>query len=232
MAAGRRVPGTESLRVIDMGVLHPRPGPHPVHTVHRVGAASIGVFLTVFAVLGINRGIPLITTEGVPVVGLSSNGLLAVISLLVGLMLIASAARGGQLASTISIVLGGLFLLSGLGNVLVLGTPMNMLAFQLSNVIFSLAVGAVLLIMGSYGRLTGALPLDNPYHHDVPEDPTPLTAKEYAERMHSRAAAAELADAERAHALHQATPEQERRLAQVNAYRSHDERRRAWQASG
>ena len=35
-----------------MSVLHPEHGPNPVHTVHRIGAASIGAFLVLFAVWG------------------------------------------------------------------------------------------------------------------------------------------------------------------------------------
>ncbi|MCU1653689.1 MAG: hypothetical protein JWQ60_4838, partial [Pseudonocardia sp.] len=135
-----------------MGILHPRPGPHPVHTVHRVGAAAIGVFLMCFGALGFLRGLAFLATEGPTVLGLSSNGLLAAISLIVGFVLLVSAVAKGPTASTTSIVLGVLFLLSGMANNLVLGTRMNLLAFRPANIVFSFAVGAVLLILGSYGR--------------------------------------------------------------------------------
>jgi Domain of unknown function (DUF4383) len=212
-----------------MGILHPRPGPHPVHTVHRIGAAAIGVFLLCFAVLGLVRGLPFLATEGHTVLGLSSNGLLAAISLIVGLALLASAAARGSTASTTSIVLGVLFLLSGMANSLVLGTRMNLLAFQPSNIVFSFAVGGGLLILGSYGRITGGLPLDNPYHRDMAAD---LAAEQQRDWAPDAAAAGELAEAERAYALHYATAEQLERLAVVHGYRPLPDRYRAWQDSG
>lgn len=215
-----------------MGVVTPRSGPHAVHTVHRVGAVAIGAFLLLFAAIAFARGAPMMTTEGIAVLGLFTNGLLAVISVIVGLVLVAAAVRGGPLASTVSVVVGALFLLSGLGNLLVLGTAMNMLAFRLSNVVFSLAVGLVLVILGSYGRLTGGLPDESPYHRADPPGSPALTVAERDERAAGRAVSRELAAAERAEALHRATPDQRRRLAEVGRHGSHDDRRRAWQASG
>lgn len=67
-----------------MGILHPRPGPHPVHRLHRLGAAAVGAFLILFAVLGLTEGLAWLGTTGTWVLGLSSNGLLSVISLVVG----------------------------------------------------------------------------------------------------------------------------------------------------
>jgi hypothetical protein len=165
------------------------------------------------------------------VLGLSSNGMLATLSVVVGIVLLASAARGGHLASNISVALGVLFLLSGMVNAAVLGTSLNVLAFRPPNILFSLLVGAVLLITGAYGRLTGGLPLDNPYHRNVPDDLPPPTPEELAERARDLASAPELAEAERAHALHYATPEQLRRLALVRMYRSSEDRQRAWRGS-
>jgi hypothetical protein len=211
-----------------MTMMHPRPGPHPVHTLHRVSAAAIGAFLSLFGVLGLIQRLPLFTTSGTQVLGLSSNGLLAAISLLVGATLIVSAVIGGNTASTISIVLGGLFVLSGFVNAVVLGTEMNLLAFRLSNILFSLVVGSVLLITGSWGRITGRLPVDNPYHRDVPEDADSDSAREHPDHVVD---AAELAEAERAYALHYATSEQLERLAKVWVWRSAEDRERAWHDS-
>ena len=211
-----------------MGMMHPRPGPHPVHTVHRVGAAAIGLFLICFAVLGLARGLAFLATEGPPVLGLSSNGLLATISLVVGAALLASAAVGGPTASTVSVVLGGLFVLSGFANSVVLGTSWNLLAFRPANIVFSFGVGAVLLITGAYGRITGGLPLDNPYHRDAPADDDRSADRDWAP---DPTTAGELAEAERAYALHYATPEQLRRLASVHGHRSSRERAEAWRES-
>lgn len=154
-----------------MSVLHPKPGPHRIHTVHRVAAAVLGTFLVVFGVLGLLAGPTLLSTEGAFVMGLTTNGLLSLISLIVGAVLLVAAVRGGPAASTILIVTGAGFLVSGLVNMFVLGTSMNMLAFSLANVVFSLVVGCFLLILGAYGRISGRLPEDNPYSSQ-PEAPT------------------------------------------------------------
>jgi hypothetical protein len=210
-----------------MSMMHPRPGPHPVHTIHRISAVAIGGFLCVFGGLGLAQGPPMLTTHGAVVLGLATNGLLALISVVVGAVLIGSAAVGGNAASSISIVLGGLFILSGVANNLVIGTETNLLAFRLSNVLFSLVVGAVLLITGAWGRMTGGLPLDNPYHRDQSE----VEPHAPAHPDWDPAEAGELAEAERAYALHYATKEQLARLTEVRAYRTEEDRLRAWHDS-
>lgn len=159
-----------------MSVLRAKPGPHRVHTVHRVGAAAIGGFLVLFGVLGLSGGLGLLSTRGSVVMGLTTNGLLSVISLLVGVLLIAAAVRGGTVASTVSIVAGVGFLVSAVANVFVLGTEMNMLAFSFSNVVFSLVVGCFLLFLGAYGRISGGLPADNPYSARAEEEAKEITA--------------------------------------------------------
>lgn len=215
-----------------MSVVNPRSGPHLVHTVHRAGAGMIGAFLIVFGIVGFVQGVPMVGTEGTVVMGLYANGLLAAASVVVGAVLVASAVRGGPMASTVSIVVGVLFLLSGIGNSLLLGSAMNVLAFRLPNIMFSLAVGLVLLVLGAYGRLTGTLPPDSPYHHDIPDAEPAVTVAQHQERRLHRAGAVELAEAERADARRRATPEQRRRLDLVAGQGSHDERLRAWEESG
>jgi len=214
-----------------VGVLHPKPGPHPIHTVHRISALIIGAFLAVFGGLGLALGLPMLSSTGVMVLGLSSNGLLSGLSVVVGAILMGSAIRGGHSASNISIGLGGLFLLSGLVNTVLLGTSLNLLAFRASNIAFSFVVGAILLITGAYGRIAGHLPPDSPYHRDVADDPASSGLTSLADRARDLAAAAELAEAERAHALHYATADQVKRLAIVRQHRSSEDRQRAWRES-
>ena len=179
--------------------------------VHRVGAAGLGGALWVFGILGLVNRLAMFSITGGHVLGLSSNGLLSVISLVVGAVLIGAAVRGGRPASTVTVAVGALFLLSGLANVLVLGTPLNVLAFGMPNVIFSLLAGAVLLFLGAYGRFTGGLPLSNPYQqerHDRDDEqervPLPTIFSDPADVR----AATELAEAERADARRATLPAQ------------------------
>lgn len=141
---------------------------HPVHTVHRIGAVLLGLGLWVFGILGLARGLEFFSTRGTVVLGLSSNGLLSVISLVAGAVLIGCAAWGGRQASTVTTFVGALFLLSGLVHLAILNSPLNVLAFRMPNVLFSLVAGLILLCTGLYGRLSGGLPPDNPYRREHP----------------------------------------------------------------
>ena len=204
-----------------------------VPVVHRVGALAVAAVIAVFGVLGLLDGLDFFSTDGSRVLGLSSNGLLSVISLVVGGVLIAAGVRGGRIASTVTVAVGAAFVLSGVLNVLVLETSWNLLAFRMSNVVSSLLAGALLLFLGAYGRFAGRLPDDNPYRQghgavdgagDAEPDPLYLTDPANA------AAARELAAAERAAALHTATGEQSDRLARIRGLRRAEERVRAWRA--
>ena len=140
-----------------------KPAWHPVHVIHRAGAAVLGIGLLVFAVLGFANELPMFSTQGQNVLGLSSNGALSLISLVAGCVLVSAAAWTGPTSSAITAIMGALFLASGLVHLAILHTAVNILAFGLANVFFSLAAGMILLVLGCYGRVAGGLPPDNPY---------------------------------------------------------------------
>lgn len=202
--------------------------------VHRVGAGGLGVVLWVFGILGLVNRLALFSITGGHVLGLSSNGLLSVISLVVGAVLIGAAVRGGRTASTVTVTVGALFLLSGLANVLVLDTPLNVLAFGIPNVIFSLLAGAVLLFLGAYGRFTGGLPPSNPYqherhNHDDQQERVPLPTI-FSDPADVRAAT-ELAEAERAAARRTTSPAQITGLAAAHQKRRAEDRVAGWRTT-
>ena len=194
-----------------------------MHIAHRTSAAAVGAFLVIFAVLGFSRGLAFLSVHGAVVMGLASNGLLSTVSLLVGLVLLGAAAVGGPTASTMSVTIGTLFIVSGLASTVTLGTAMNIFAFRIPNIIFSFFVGLLLLVLGAYGRISGHLPVDNPYHTD-PGDDSASDNGSTEHRLINSSAAAELAEAERADARRAATPEQQRRLSVVHQHRSAEER--------
>ncbi len=200
-----------------------------VYAVHRLGAVIVGLMLLVFGILGFVRGVPLLSTVGRPILGLSSNGLLAGLSVVVAAILVGAAVRGPRVASTVMIALGVLFLLSGLVNLALLQTSFNVLAFTMSNVIFSFVVGLLLLMLGAYGRISGSLPSDSPYAHphpEVHESPDLPTTPE------AIAAEAGMREAEIAVAEHHATDDQRRRVQAMAPAHSREERRRIWMQFG
>ena len=197
------------------------PAGRRLDSVHRIGAALLGAGLCVFGVLGFVNHLEFLAVRGQVVLGLASNGLLSTISLIVGAVLITAALRGGEISSTITVEVGLLFLLSGLLNLAVLDTELNLLAFRLSNVLFSFIAGMLLLFLGAYGRFSGGLPTDNPYYQQRhPNDPTLGDGDPETDRW---------AAAEEAVAAGHATPEQEQ-LVREDAQRRVDEaRRHAWE---
>ncbi|MEI7031836.1 DUF4383 domain-containing protein [Streptomyces pratensis] len=139
------------------------PVDHRLATVYRVGAGLCGVILLVFGILGFANRLAFFDTSGSQIAGLSTNGLLSLISVIVGGLLIAGAVVGGDAASTLNMVVGALFLLSGFVHLFILDKSVNILDFGMSNVIFSFVMGLLILTFGMYGRVSGGLPHDNPY---------------------------------------------------------------------
>ncbi|HZB49427.1 MAG TPA: DUF4383 domain-containing protein [Mycobacteriales bacterium] len=140
------------------------PQDHRLGRVYRFGAALTGVLLLIFGILGYAGGLGFFDTEGDTVAGLSTNGVLSTISVVVGVILIAGAVIGGNLASDLNVFVGVLFMLSGLANLCVLRTSYNFLNFSMANVIFSFVVGTLVFMFGLYGRASGGLAPDNPFY--------------------------------------------------------------------
>ena len=210
-------------------------GRHPIHLVHRIGAGVIGVLLVAFGVLGLIERTAMFATSGVRIAGLTTNGLLAIISIVVGAVLIGAATRGGPAASNATIVIGGLFVLSGLLNLAVLNSRLNLLAFRLPDVFFSLVVGLLLLSLGLYGRASSQLPPDTPYaqgnklsrvwqDEDLAQD-EPVDPAEARQRMDE---IDELANAEHAVADGMANPEEASKVAADARKRTEQRHQEAW----
>lgn len=198
-----------------------------VFAVQRTGALAVAAVILVFGLLGFAGGLDFFSTDGEPILGMSSNGLLSTISVLTAGVLVLAALRSPRTASTLMMTVGILFLLAGLGSLAVLRTDANVLAFQIENVIFSEVTGLVLLLLGAYGRVSGNLPDDSPYARprtaddgDGP-DSVPSTPAEFAAERAMR-------EAEVAVVNHTATPEQRRRVEAMARVHSRGDRRRVW----
>ncbi|WP_406449727.1 DUF4383 domain-containing protein [Streptomyces sp. NBC_00876] len=139
------------------------PVDHRLSRVYRIGAGLMGLVLLAFGILGLIDRIGFFDTGGATVAGLNTNGALSVLSICVGLLLFIGMVIGGNLASTLNMVLGIAFILSGFVNLALLDTGLNFLAFEIQNVLFSFVVGLLLMMFGMYGRVSGGLSHDNPY---------------------------------------------------------------------
>jgi hypothetical protein len=139
------------------------PAHHRLSRVYRVGAGLMGAFLCVFGVVGVSENIGFFSNADTKVFGLNTSGALSWLSIVVGLMLLGGMLRGGNVASSLNLLLGVAFVLSGFANLAALETDANVLNFRIEDVIFSFLVGVLLMIFGMYGRVSGRLPHDNPY---------------------------------------------------------------------
>lgn len=139
------------------------PTDHKLATVYRYGAAFCGVVLVAFGCLGFADQLSPFDTEGTRLAGLSTNGVLSLLSVLFGAVLIVGAVLGGNVASTLNMAVGTLFLLSGFVHVFILDRSAKVLDFGMTNVVFSFVMGLLVLTFGMYGRVSGGLPHDNPY---------------------------------------------------------------------
>ncbi|MFB7106462.1 DUF4383 domain-containing protein [Streptomyces hydrogenans] len=139
------------------------PVDHHLATVYRWGAGLCGCILLVFGCLGFADALNPFDTSGDRIAGMTTNTALSVISLVVGLALLVAAAVGGNVASTVNMVVGGSFLLSGFYHLFVLDRPANFLDFGMTNVMFSFVMGLLILTFGMYGRVSSKLSHDNPY---------------------------------------------------------------------
>jgi hypothetical protein len=164
------------------------PVDHRLATVYRYGSGMCGLVLLCFGALGFANELSFFGTNGTWLAGLSSNGALSVVSVVFGLILAIGAVIGGNIASAVNITVGALFILSGFVNLALLERSANVLGFRMPNVLFSFVMGLVILTCGLYGRVSGGLPVDNPYwrrrHPEAarklaslgPDRPRPTTA--------------------------------------------------------
>ncbi|MDT0443722.1 DUF4383 domain-containing protein [Streptomyces johnsoniae] len=180
-----RLPSTGPLALLRRARLDEHlPVDRRLSRVYRVGAGLMGLALVVFGALGLTRNLGMFSTREDTIWGLYTNGALSWLSIVVGLLLFFGMVKGGNLASTLNMLLGVAFVLSGFVNLALLETGANVLNFGMQNVIFSFAAGLLLMSFGMYGRVSGRLPHDNPYwqaRHPEVRDGAP-ERQELAER--------------------------------------------------
>lgn len=147
------------------------PKDHPLHGVYRTSAGVIGVVLVVFA------AIALIRSEHT-LLGISAGTRFSVLVLVCGLVLIAAAVVGGNVAAQVNAHLGALLLVVGLLGLLLQRTDWNVLDVTVSDVMVLFTVGTLLLAAGFYGQVAAAPPYGDqrlPEHEGAPRTGEPAT---------------------------------------------------------
>jgi hypothetical protein len=140
--------GNSMLGFKDLPEDSPRRGPL------RLAAFVLGLVLVVFGVLSLLAGNGFTEQHGDTVLGLGTNGALGVLSVVVGLLVVAGVIIGGNTDAYVNTIAGIVFMAAGLASLAWMRTSFNYLAFDMWNVIFSFVVGMVLFAAGLYGRVS------------------------------------------------------------------------------
>jgi Domain of unknown function (DUF4383) len=128
---------------------------HRLQSFYRFLAALGGVYVLVFGIIGLTRtgGNPLFDQHAdASVFGLRSNLAFAIISIIVGVVVLGAALLGGNIAYFVNLVGGIVFLVAGMLMLALLETNANFLNFQVATCIVSFVIGTVLFTAGLYCR--------------------------------------------------------------------------------
>jgi len=127
---------------------------HPMRPFYRVLAAATGAYVLVFGAVGAVRtaGLPFFDRSETYALGLRSNLAFAVVSLLVGLVIVLATFVGRNVDYMVNLWGGVLFMAVGTAMMAVLRTDLNVLNFSLATVIVSFVIGVLLFSAGLYGR--------------------------------------------------------------------------------
>lgn len=128
---------------------------HRLRPFYRVLAALAGVYVLLFGIIGVTRtaGDPLFDRGNVTVFGLRLNLAFAILSIIVGIIVLGGALWGRNLDHFINMAGGGVFLGAGILMLTVLQTSANFLNYEVATCVTSFVIGLVLLTAGLYGKV-------------------------------------------------------------------------------
>lgn len=128
---------------------------HPLRPLYRTLAGLVGLYVLVFGILGVVEtwGEPLFARESTWVLGLRTNLAFSLMSVVFGAIIVIGSFTGGNIGHYMSLTIGVIFLLAGLGMMAVMHTDLNLLNFSMATVIVSLIFGLLFLTTGLYDKV-------------------------------------------------------------------------------
>lgn len=150
---------------------------HSLRPVYRLLAAIMGLYVLAFGIFGITKtgGLGFFAHEGLPwVLGLRANRAFAVLSIVVGAIIVISSIIGRNVDFVVNSVGGIVFLGAGIVMMLLMQTRMNFLGFTMTTCVVSFAIGLVLFTAGLYCK-TGTkrrADVEEKFRHGGAPDPT------------------------------------------------------------
>jgi hypothetical protein len=131
---------------------------HRLRPFYRAIAVLIGIYLLVFGIIGIVQcaGDPFFDRGDVTVLGLKTNMAFAVLSVLVGAIVLIANILGRNIDHWANMWLGGVFMFVGVFGLIIVRSGLNKLNFSVATCVVSSLVGTALLIAGLYGKTGSA----------------------------------------------------------------------------
>ena len=161
-----------------MGHMVHIPVNHQLRPLYRALSGLIGAYLIAFGITGVilNRGNGPFRQHGLPsALGLHANMGFAIVSIVVGLVLLVGAIIGRNIDQRINLYGSAVFMLAGLFMLVFLNSRLNFLGFTVATCVVSLLIGLALLICGLYGKVGVAEDVhrEEEFRHGRGRDPNP-----------------------------------------------------------
>ena len=127
---------------------------HPLRPLYRFLAALTGLYVLLFGIVGLvdSSGHAPLSRDHIVALGLRTNMAFSVLSIVVGLVVVAAAVIGRNVDFAVFLFGGLVFLVSGMAMLVVLQTSLNVLNFTVATCVVSFLIGLVLVTAGLYGR--------------------------------------------------------------------------------
>lgn len=128
---------------------------HPARPIYRAIGGLTGLYLAVFGVLGVvtSLGDDLFAQDDTKVLGQGANLGFSLLSLLIGVVVLAGAVLGRNRDVAINQWTAYGLLVLSLFSLAFLQTEVNVLNFSVTTVIVTMVLGLVLLMAGMYGKV-------------------------------------------------------------------------------
>ena len=149
---------------------------HRLRSFYRVLGGLAGLYVLIFGIVGFFKtaGMEFFAQDGLPeALGLKTNRAFAVLSIVVGTIVLAGAIIGRNIDHLINLVASVVFLLAGMAMLAFLHTDLNVFGFEVSTCVVSFIIGMVLATAGLYGKVgsTEQAVYEEGFRHGTP-DPT------------------------------------------------------------
>ncbi|MFI7607034.1 DUF4383 domain-containing protein [Micromonospora sp. NPDC049366] len=128
---------------------------HPARPIYRAIGGLTGLYLVVFGALGVieSAGNPFFAQDDTQVLGQGTNLGFSLLSILLGVLVLAGTALGRNIDVAINQWLAYALMVISLGGLAFIRTDANLFNFSIVTVMVVMVAGLVLLMCGMYGKV-------------------------------------------------------------------------------